>query len=225
MTIVLVGKGLVLGGWPSKIDVFGAPDTSTHRLPFRWEDFCLFVLLLKSKKSSIWTGFAGFTSLFSTSPWQGFQMIFFIHMFFSDVEEGHIYIYEILHIFYTYIYICIYIYIYIENPVWTVTCKREQSSSISGKKTAKICPALPPKKVLFCPLPQEQLQKLCSKEGKAEYQVGHQSRSRWYGENGPELVWFNCWWLTSCTSWDGQYPSIYMVLYIPSGAGFLNHQQ
>ena len=30
-----------------------------------------------------------------------------------------------------------------------------------------------------------------------------------------------CWWLKSCTSWYGEYPIIYRVLYIPGGAGFL----
>ncbi len=30
-----------------------------------------------------------------------------------------------------------------------------------------------------------------------------------------------CWWLKSCTSWYGKYPTIYKVLYIRSGAGFL----
>ena len=30
-----------------------------------------------------------------------------------------------------------------------------------------------------------------------------------------------CWWKKSCTSWYGKYPIIYMVLYIPGGAGFL----
>ena len=30
-----------------------------------------------------------------------------------------------------------------------------------------------------------------------------------------------CWWKKSCTSWYGKYPVIYMVLYIPGGAGFL----
>ena len=93
MTLVLVGKGLVLQGWPSKIDVFG--DTSTHRLPFRWQDFVCLFFGNKQKVLNLNWGFAGFTSLFSggveTSPWKGLQMIFFIHMFFSDVEEGHIY--------------------------------------------------------------------------------------------------------------------------------------
>ena len=31
--------------------------------------------------------------------------------------------------------------------------------------------------------------------------------------------WY-CWWTKSCTSWYGKYPIIYMVLYIPGGAGF-----
>ena len=30
-----------------------------------------------------------------------------------------------------------------------------------------------------------------------------------------------CWWKTSCTSWQVIYPTIYMVLYISGGAGFL----
>ena len=30
-----------------------------------------------------------------------------------------------------------------------------------------------------------------------------------------------CWWKKSCTSWYGKYPTIYRVLYIPSGVGFL----
>ncbi len=30
-----------------------------------------------------------------------------------------------------------------------------------------------------------------------------------------------CRWKGSCTSWYGKYPSIYRVLYIPGGAGFL----
>ena len=30
-----------------------------------------------------------------------------------------------------------------------------------------------------------------------------------------------CWWKKSCTSWEVVYPIIYMVLYIPGGAGFL----
>ena len=30
-----------------------------------------------------------------------------------------------------------------------------------------------------------------------------------------------CWWKKSCTTWYGKYPIIYMVLYIPGGAGFL----
>ena len=30
-----------------------------------------------------------------------------------------------------------------------------------------------------------------------------------------------CWWLKSCTSWYGKYTIIYMVSYIPGGAGFL----
>ena len=29
-----------------------------------------------------------------------------------------------------------------------------------------------------------------------------------------------CWWLKSCTSWCGKYPTIYRVSYIPGGAGF-----
>ena len=30
-----------------------------------------------------------------------------------------------------------------------------------------------------------------------------------------------CWWKKTCTSWYGKNPMIYMVLYIPGGAGFL----
>ena len=33
------------------------------------------------------------------------------------------------------------------------------------------------------------------------------------------------WWRKSCTSWDGKYPIIYRVVYIPGGTWFLNHQQ
>ena len=29
-----------------------------------------------------------------------------------------------------------------------------------------------------------------------------------------------CWWTKSCTSWYGEYPIVYRVLYIPGGAGF-----
>ena len=36
-----------------------------------------------------------------------------------------------------------------------------------------------------------------------------------------QLFEWNCWWLKSCTSWYGEYPIIYRVLYIPGGAGFL----
>ena len=32
---------------------------------------------------------------------------------------------------------------------------------------------------------------------------------------------YYCWWKKSCTSWYGEYPIIYRVLCIPSGAGFL----
>ena len=32
---------------------------------------------------------------------------------------------------------------------------------------------------------------------------------------------YYCWWKKSCTSWYVVYPIIYMVLYIPGGAGFL----
>ena len=34
-----------------------------------------------------------------------------------------------------------------------------------------------------------------------------------------------CWWTKSCTTKDDDYPIIYRVLYIPGGAGFLNHQK
>ena len=30
-----------------------------------------------------------------------------------------------------------------------------------------------------------------------------------------------CWWKKSCTSWHGNYPTIYKVVYMPGGAGFL----
>ena len=144
MTLVLVGKGLVLRGWPSKIDVFGAPDTSTHRLPFRWEDF-VFYFLLTSKKSSIWTGFAGFTSLFFYITLKGVSNDIFHPHVFSDVEEGHLWNIAYLYIYkYTYVYI----YIYIENPVWMVTCKANNPSEWS-QKSSKICPALPPKKTIL----------------------------------------------------------------------------
>ena len=29
-----------------------------------------------------------------------------------------------------------------------------------------------------------------------------------------------CWWKKSCTSWYGKYPIIYVVVYMPGGAGF-----
>ena len=32
---------------------------------------------------------------------------------------------------------------------------------------------------------------------------------------------YYCWWKKSCTSWYGECPIIYRVLYIPGGAGFL----
>ncbi len=33
----------------------------------------------------------------------------------------------------------------------------------------------------------------------------------------PQCLVKYCWWLKSCTSWYGEYPTIYKVLYIPGG--------
>ena len=42
MTLVLVGKGLVLGGWPSKIEVIGALGTHTHTHIYIYIQICVF---------------------------------------------------------------------------------------------------------------------------------------------------------------------------------------
>ena len=74
-------------------------------------------------------------------------------------------IYEILHI-YTYVYIYIYnlynyIFVFILETLFEWWLSKQTILQHFRKKTAK---SVPP--------PQEQLQKLCSKEGKAEYQDG-----------------------------------------------------
>ena len=145
MTLVLVGKGLVLRGWPSKIDVFGAPDTSTHRLPFRWEDF-VFYFLLTSKKSSIWTGFAGFTSLFFYITLKGVSNDIFHPHVFSDVEEGHLWNITYLYIYkYTYVYI----YIFILKTLFEWWLAKQTILQNDRKKAAKSVPPSPKKKTIL----------------------------------------------------------------------------
>ena len=45
-------------------------------------------------------------------------------------------------------------------------------------------------------------------------------QTNWGGDHklGKWLNDWYCWWKKSCTSWNGKYPNIYMVLYIPGGA-------
>ena len=43
---------------------------------------------------------------------------------------------------------------------------------------------------------------------------------RWNRRRTQQIVGY-CWWKKSRTSWYGEYPIIYRVLYIPGGAGFL----
>ena len=80
-----------------------------------------------------------------------------------------------------------------QTLVWMVTCKNKKSSNISARTrvTSSLLLSAPPKKdhvsFFLAKEKQEQLQKLCSKEGKAEYQVQLWSRSRswwWVGTDG-----------------------------------------
>ena len=106
MTLVLVGKGLVLRGWPSKIDVFGAPDTSTHRLPFRWEDFvCLFFVEKQKVLNLNWVCRVHIPFFYITLTGVS-NDIFHPHVFFLMLKR------DIYMKYYIFLYIYLYMYLY-----------------------------------------------------------------------------------------------------------------
>ena len=151
MTIVLVGKGLVLGGWPSKIDVFGAPDTSTHRLPFRWEDFvCLFFVEKQKVLNLNWVCRVHVPFFYITLTGVS-NDIFHPHVFFWCWRGTYIYM---KYCIFLYIYLYMYIYIFILKTLFERWLAKGNNPPVfPEKKQQKSVPPSPQKKSYFvhCP--------------------------------------------------------------------------